>query len=580
MLQSKTEIIRRSIPEQSALSEDMPELLRRIYAARGINEEIELERELVNLPAPSEISGTEKAAELLQEHIHGSSRIMIIGDFDADGATSCALAVLALKAMGAEDVTYLVPNRFDFGYGLTPEIVDVALKHSPELIVTVDNGISSISGVEAANQAGVPVLVTDHHLPGHELPEASVIVNPNMHKEGLGKNLAGVGVLFYVLLALRTKLREQQWFLEQGINEPNLADFLDLVALGTVADVVPLDRINRILVHQGLRRIRAGLCRPGVSALFMSSGRNIEQAVASDLGFAIGPRLNAAGRLDDISLGIETLITDSVKVAEQGAFQLNSFNHQRREIEDEMRQQALEHLDSVDINSESELPFGLCIFNEQWHQGVIGILASRIKDRYHRPVIAFAEADEEWIKGSARSVPGVHIRDILDSIAAKHPDLINKFGGHAMAAGLTLLKQDLDNFSHAFDTEVRRHLDSDEIRGIIYSDGELSPTQISIETANLLRDAGPWGQNFPEPIFDGQFNLISWRIVGEKHLKMVLSTKTGEAIDAIAFNQGSNAPQNGEQLLTVAYRLGVNEYRGNRTIQMMVEHIEWLLPLD
>lgn len=577
MLQSKTEIIRRSLPEQYSLSEDIPELLRRIYLARGIRDDADLARELADLPAPSAITGTTQAADLLSEHIQSFNRILVIGDFDADGATSCALAVLALKAMGASNVTYLVPNRFEYGYGLTPEIVDVALKQLPDLIVTVDNGISSISGVAAANKAGVPVLVTDHHLPGSELPDAAVIVNPNLSAaDGIGQNLAGVGVLFYVLLALRARLREQQWFSYQSINEPNLADFLDLVALGTVADVVPLDRINRILVHQGVRRIRAGVCRPGIRALFNAAGRNIARAVASDMGFAIGPRLNAAGRLDDISLGIETLITDSAEKAEQGAFELNSFNHQRREIEDEMRQQALAHLESIDIESGSELPFGLCIFDEQWHQGVIGILASRIKDRYHRPVIAFALSDEQWIKGSARSVVGVHIRDVLDSVAAKHPDLISKFGGHAMAAGLTILRKDLERFSAAFDAEVRLHLDYDDIRGVVYSDGELSAPQINIETANLLREAGPWGQNYPEPVFDGRFELISSRIVGERHLKLVLSTETGVSIDAIAFNQGANRPKNGEQFLTAAYRLDVNEYRGNRDVQLIVEHLEWI----
>ncbi len=576
MLQSRTEIVRRLIPEESSLSEDIPDLLRRIYLARGVTEDADLTRELADLPMPCEISGTAEAAGLLHENIRSSNRILIIGDFDADGATSCALAMLALRAMGASDVDYLVPNRFEYGYGLTSEIVGVALKSSPDLIVTVDNGISSISGVAAANKAGVPVLVTDHHLPGAELPDAAVIVNPNLSKDGVGCNLAGVGVLFYVLMALRTRLREQRWFEERGIAEPNLADYLDLVALGTVADVVPLDRINRILVHQGLRRIRAGLCRPGIKALFVAAGRSFERVVASDLGFAIGPRLNAAGRLDDMSLGIETLVTDSIEVAERGAFELNNLNQHRREIEDEMRQQALAYLESIDLTSEAELPFGLCIFDEKWHQGVIGILASRIKDRYHRPVIAFALSDDQWIRGSARSVTGVHIRDVLDSVAAKHPELINKFGGHAMAAGLTLLHKDLDRFSQAFDTEVRLHLGYDDIRGIIHTDGELSPLQMNIETADLLRDAGPWGQNYPEPVFDGRFELINWRIVGEKHLKLVLSTDNGETIDAIAFNQGGNSPQDGEQIMIAAYRLDINEYRGNRSVQLIIEHLEWL----
>jgi single-stranded-DNA-specific exonuclease len=532
--------------------------------------------ELADLPAPPNIAGTAEAAELLHEHMLSGRRILIVGDFDADGATSCALAVSALKAMGAKDVTYLVPNRFEYGYGLTPEIVQVALKESPAIIMTVDNGISSVSGVEAANLAGVPVLVTDHHLPGSRLPDAAVLVNPNLHPDGVGHNLAGVGVLFYVLLALRTRLREHNWFDEQGIVEPNLAEFLDLVALGTVADVVPLDQINRILVQQGLRRMRAGLCRPGIKALFQAAGRNLERAVASDLGYAIGPRLNAAGRLDDMSLGIETLLSSTTADADRMAFELNSLNSQRREIEDDMRQQALALIENMDLNTETELPFGLCIFDEQWHQGVIGILASRIKDRFHRPVIAFAAADDTWIKGSARSVAGVHIRDVLDSIATQHPDLISKFGGHAMAAGLTLLQQDLDRFSNAFDAEVRRHLDRDDIRGIIHSDGELLPQQMDIETAELLCYAGPWGQGFPEPLFDGCFDLVNWRIVGERHLKMVVANANGAAIDAIAFNQGNRAPQNGEQRLKLAYRLDVNEFRGNRSIQLLVEYVEWL----
>ncbi len=576
MLQAKTEIVRRALPDQSSLSEDIPELLRRIYLARGVKEDAELALELADLPPPTMMAGTDAAADLLYQHIKDGCRILIVGDFDVDGATSCALAVLALRAMGANDVGYLVPNRFEYGYGLTPEIVAVAMTRSPDLMVTVDNGISSISGVAAAKMAGVPVLVTDHHLPGEALPDAAVIVNPNLHNDGIGQNLAGVGVLFYVLLALRAKLRAEGWFEEQSIVEPNLAEFLDLVALGTVADVVPLDRINRILVHQGLRRIRAGLCRPGIKALFREAGRNFERVAASDLGYAIGPRLNAAGRLDDMSLGIETLITDSTEMVDQGAFELNSLNSQRRDIEDEMRQQALANLESINLSAGDELPFGLCIFDEQWHQGVIGILASRIKDRFHRPVIAFAISDDDWIKGSARSVPGVHIRDVLDNIATRHPDLISKFGGHAMAAGLTLFKKDLDRFSSVFDQEIRLHLTQDDIRGIIHTDGELSPEQINIETAELLRDAGPWGQGFPEPLFDGLFHLISWRIVGERHLKMVLSANGSDAIDAIAFNQGNMAPENGEQHLKAAYRLDVNEFRGNKAIQLLIEHLEWI----
>jgi len=464
-----------------------------------------------------------------------NQRILVVGDFDADGATSCALAVLGLQALGAKQVEYLVPNRFEYGYGLTPEIVEVALEQSPDLLVTVDNGISSIAGVVTAGDAGVPVLITDHHLPGSELPDAKVIVNPNLSTgQGIGQNLAGVGVLFYVLLALRTRLREHNWFLEQGISEPNLAGFLDLVALGTVADVVPLDHINRILVHQGIRRIRAGHCRPGIKSLLKVAGRNMRQHVAADLGFAIGPRLNAAGRLKDMSLGIETMITDSTQQADQGAAQLDLLNRQRREIEEDMRLQATAHLESLQLQDETDLPFGLCIHNHAWHQGVIGILASRIKERYHRPVIAFAAAEDGWIKGSARSVPGLHIKDVLDHIAAKN-------------------------------------------RGVIHSDGELVPGQINLEVAQLLRDAGPWGQHFPEPVFDGRFTLVNCRVVGEKHLKLVLAMENSDQIvDAIAFNQADRMPTGNQQDLMAAYRLDINEFRGNRSVQMIIQHLEWL----
>jgi len=577
-MQSKTEIIRRATSGTEHLSEQIPPLLRRIYAARGVNSDEELVRELNHLPAPSELSGTAEAAELLHQAMRDSNRILIVGDFDADGATSCALAVLALKALGATNVSYLVPNRFEYGYGLTPEIVDVALKQSPDLLVTVDNGISSITGVAAANAAGVPVVVTDHHLPGKELPAAAVIVNPNLSTEaGIGKNLAGVGVLFYVLLALRTRLRDHDWFAKHAIKEPNLADYLDLVALGTVADVVPLDRINRILVHQGIRRIRAGHCRPGIKAILRVAGRNQQQHIAADMGFAVGPRLNAAGRLEDMSLGIETLITDSVQEAEQGAAELDLLNRQRREIEDDMRQQATAYLESLELEGESSLPFGLCIFKRDWHQGVVGILASRIKERYHRPVIAFAASEDGWIKGSARSVTGLHIRDILDSVAVNHPGLISKFGGHAMAAGLTLQEVNFEAFCSAFDHEVRQHLASEDIRGVIHSDGELPPEQINLELAQLLRDAGPWGQHFPEPVFDGEFKLVSSRVVGERHLKLVLTTESNNMLlDAIAFNQADRQPQHTQQQLKAAYRLDVNEFRGNRSCQLIIEYLEWL----
>lgn len=568
-------IAHRSVKSTPALDEvGLHPVLARIYAQRGINSAEQLEKGLPHLLPFTELSGIEQAAELLAKAITEQQRILIVGDFDCDGATSSALAMRALRMMGSKLVDYLVPNRFEYGYGLTPEIVAVAAEKQPDLIVTVDNGISSIEGVNAANDHNIRVLVTDHHLQGEELPQAAAIVNPNQHGDVFpSKNLAGVGVIFYVMLALRAQLREENWFQQRGLPEPNLATLLDLVALGTVADVVPLDHNNRILVAQGLARIRQGHCCPGISALIKVGKRDQKNLVASDLGFALGPRLNAAGRLEDMSVGIECLLTDDADRAAELARQLDSLNVERRHIENEMKDEAMHILDAMELDEE-DLPVGLCLFESHWHQGVVGILASRIKDRLHRPVIVFAQSDETTIKGSARSVQGLHIRDALDAVAARHPGLLSKFGGHAMAAGLTLEADQFDRFCVAFDEEVKRHLGPEDLHREILSDGVLGGDELDLSLAETLRAGGPWGQGFPEPLFDGIFEVINRRIVGERHLKLVLQpTDSDQSIDAIAFNTvDDDWPATVEQV-ELAYHLDVNEFNGRRTAQLMVEHI-------
>ncbi len=552
---------------------DLPPLLTRIYAARGVANAIELEKGLARLLPTHLLKGMDAAVQLLAHALEQRQRILIVGDFDADGATASCVGILGLRMLGAAHVDYLVPNRFDYGYGLTPEIVAVALERQPDLLVTVDNGISSLEGVAAAQAAGLKVLVTDHHLPGAELPTADAIVNPNQPGcEFPSKALAGVGVMFYVLLALRAHLRSNGWFAQQGIAEPNLAELLDLVALGSVADVVPLDANNRILVHQGLARIRAGRARPGLQAILDVARRDHRRLVSTDLGFIVGPRLNAAGRLDDISLGIECLLCEDADGALQRAQQLEQLNQDRKHIEQGMQREALVQLKDLSLDN---LPFGLCLFEPEWHQGVIGILASRMKERYHRPVIAFADAGAGQLKGSARSIPGLHIRDALDAVAARFPELISKFGGHAMAAGLTLQAVHYEAFAKAFDAEVRRQLTADDLTGRIYSDGCLAAHEFDMQLAQQLRHAGPWGQRFPEPLFHGDFKIISQRLVGEKHLKLVLqSAQNAPALDAIAFNIDLDVwPNPTISHAQVAYTLDINEFRGNQSLQLMVSSI-------
>lgn len=580
----KKSIVRREMDLSTLeLADSTHPILKRVYAARGVSQQKDILRELKGLVPASELMGIEAAVDLLVDAIRNQKRILIVGDFDVDGATSSVLGVLALRAMGAEQVSYLVPNRFEYGYGLTPEIVEAAVSHSPagapELLITVDNGIASLDGVELAKQKGWKVLVTDHHLAADQLPVADAIVNPNQPGCNFpSKSLAGVGVIFYVMTALRTKLRELKWFEQQSIVEPNMTQFLDLVALGTVADVVPLDRNNRILVHHGLKRIRAGYCRPGIKSLVEVSKRKLNRLIASDLGFSLGPRLNAAGRLDDMSRGIECLLTDNVWQSKELALELDALNHDRKKIEEGMRLSALESLEKISLD-ENDLPYGLCLFDESWHQGVIGIVASRIKERYNRPVIAFAVSGEDGveIKGSARSVSGFHIKDALDAICKRQPTLMKKYGGHAMAAGMTLDKENLQIFEKAFDEEVRSHLKADDLKGEIQSDGELEEEDFSLTLAQELRDAGPWGQTFPEPLFDGEFKIIQQRIVGEKHLKLVLGfVQSDRIIDAIAFNVDLKQWPSKAATARIAYRLDINEFRDRQTVQLMVEHLEAL----
>ena len=552
---------------------DLPPLLTRLYAARGVQSAAELDKGLARLIPYQQLKGVDAAVELLVDALEKGQRILYVGDFDADGATASSVGVLALRMLGAAWVDYLVPNRFEYGYGLTPEIVAVALEKRPELLVTVDNGISSIDGVAAAKAAGLRVLVTDHHLPGPELPAADAIVNPNQPGcEFPSKAMAGVGVIFYVMLALRARLRERGWFAARGIAEPNLAELLDLVSLGSVADLVPLDANNRILVHQGLARIRAGRARPGLRALLEVAGRDCRRITSTDLGFILGPRLNAAGRLDDMSLGIELLLCEDESLARDMAVQLDQLNQDRKAIEQGMQREALAQLKELPVE---EMPFGLCLFDPEWHQGVIGILASRLKERYHRPTIAFADAGDGTLKGSARSVPGFHIRDALDAVAARHPGLISKFGGHAMAAGLSLPQEHFGAFAAAFDAEVRRQLDEDDLTGRLLSDGQLGAEEFHLELARALRQAGPWGQHFPEPLFHGIFQIVQQRVVGERHLKLVLKTECGSLqLDAIAFNIDRDIwPNPTVRWAEVAYKLDVNEFRGNESVQLMVAHI-------
>jgi len=568
-------IVRRARVDDNHLPATLSPLLKQIYASRGSTAE-DCELVLARLLRPDSMKGLPQAANIIADAIRDNRSILIMGDFDVDGATSTCVCMLALKMMGATKLDYLIPNRFDFGYGLSPEIVQVAHSKGAELLITVDNGISSIEGVASAKSLGMQVVITDHHLPGQMIPDADAIVNPNqIGCSFASKSLAGVGVAFYLMSALRSELRARNWYQERGIAEPNLGQLLDIVALGTVADVVALDTNNRILVEAGLQRVRAGRCRAGITALLEVAKRNPSRIVASDFGFAVGPRLNAAGRLDEMALGVETLLCDDMVTARRMAAELDELNSERRELESGMQQEALKILAKVGLNPET-LPWGIALFQEDWHQGVIGILASRIKDRYHRPVIAFADVGNGEIKGSARSIKGLHMRDLLELINSRHPGMILKFGGHAMAAGLSLKRVDFAKFEAAYDLGVREMLKPEQLTGELLSDGDLIPQDMNLSIALELRNAGPWGQAFPEPMFDGYFKVIQQRIVGDKHLKLVLETECGHTmLDAIAFNVDMTTwPDATVQHAHVVYKLDVNEFRGNQTLQLMVEQIE------
>jgi len=568
-------VIRREMNFAGAQFKDLHPLLQRLYQSRGIDSESQISRELPDLIPYQDLLNIQEAAARIAHAVQTDRRILIVGDFDTDGATSTVLAIKALQAMGAHQVDFLVPNRFVYGYGLSPGIVDLAYQEKkPDLIVTVDNGISSLEGVTRARNLGIEVIVTDHHLPGERVPEGAVIVDPNQPGDRFAsKCIAGVGVIFYVMLAVRARLEDQQWFTTHNIPRPNMGHYLDLVALGTIADVVPLDKNNRILVHQGLRRIRSGSTHLGILALLHIANRHPSRIQAVDLGFVLGPRLNAAGRLEDMSLGIHCLLAESPIQAKQLAERLDELNCERRALEAQMQQEAFDIVQNLKIGK--KLPLGLCIYDETWHQGVVGLVASRIKEKFHRPVIAFALSDDGLLKGSARSIANLNIRDVLEKIAVRYPNLINKFGGHAMAAGLTLDPKDFGKFSEVFSETVTEEIGQNELCHKLYTDGPLNEDEFTFEVAEILRFGGPWGPGFPEPLFDGEFKLINQRLVGRRHLKMVLQAPGNDQyLDAIAFNIDLNQwPNYDRATIRLAYRMDINEYRGRKKLQLVVEEI-------
>lgn len=571
-------IKRRELPSPLPQLDNLPDIIQKIYAGRGITNIEQIKRSAGELLPLQTMSGLDQAAVLLHENVQQQRRVLIVGDFDADGATSTALMMLGLRKLGFQNVDYKVPNRFEYGYGLSPQLAQDIVQQGTDLVITVDNGISCLPGIDIVKQAGIQVIVTDHHLPGRALPNADVIVNPNQPDcEFASKNLAGVGVAFYLLLACRSYFRQQNYF--TNLPEPNLAELLDLVALGTVADVVPLDSNNRILVHQGLARIKKGICRPGIKAILQLANKDAAKARASDFGFVIGPRLNAAGRLDDMSYGIRSLLTEDYGQALKMAEDLNSLNNERKEIEQGMRIEAESAVNTISITS-GDLPNGICVYEENWHQGVIGIVAGRVKDKFYRPTIAFAQGDQDAdgnfeLKGSARSIQGVHIRDVLDEVNTRHPNVILKFGGHAMAAGLSIKEHNLAAFKQAFDTVVLQHLSEEVLTQVTLTDGPLPSECLTMDFCHLLETAGPWGQGFAEPTFDNNFEIISQRLVGGKHLKLVLTNQDGIVIDGIQFNVDLNVwPDPTIKHVHVVYQLDINEFRGNSSLQLIIREME------
>ncbi|WP_292415117.1 MULTISPECIES: single-stranded-DNA-specific exonuclease RecJ [unclassified Methylophaga] len=569
-------IQQRTTEDLSALPNDWPECIRKIMAARGIKKADELTFDLAELPKPSEMLGMEAAVTLLIQALQQQWRVMIVADFDSDGATSCAVMMRGLRMMGLQQIDFTVPNRFVHGYGLTTELLnEIAAEDQPDLLITVDNGIASLDGVALAKQRGMQVLITDHHLAAEQLPQADAIVNPNQPDDNFpSKMLAGVGVAFYVLLGLRQGLRDINWFELQKLAEPRLVELLDLVALGTVADVVPLDRLNRTLVDLGLKRMRQGRACAGIRALLQIAGKDLERLSAQDLGFAIAPRLNAAGRMEDMGLGIDTLLTDNFAMAQQAAQLLDQINLERRSVEQGMQLEALAMLEKLQLNETSQAT-AYCLYEESWHQGVIGLLASRIKEKLHRPVIVFAPGEPGEIKGSARSITGVHIRDVLVNVAAKYPDLILRFGGHAMAAGLTLKQNDFSLFEQAFREAIQLAADPTVFERALYSDGELSAQEMNMQLAEQLPVLAPWGQAFPEPQFHGQFVLQNYRHVGQQsdHLRLTIKLDDGREITAMAFRQTAPVWLQIGQKVGLHYRLDVNEFRQTKSLQLLVDNI-------
>lgn len=570
-------IKRREIPVGNSVSTHP--LLDRLYRARHIKNTKELDRTLKSMLNPNQLYGIDQAVNLLVEAYQQQQKIVIVGDFDADGATSTALSVLALRQLGFSDVDYLVPNRFEQGYGLSIPVAEMAIEKGVQLLMTVDNGVSSFEGIAFLKEKGIRVLVTDHHLPPETLPPADAIVNPNLSQCHFpSKSLAGVGVAFYLMLAVRAKFRELGIFTAE--TQPHFTDLLDLVALGTIADVVPLDQNNRILAYQGLMRIRARRCRPGIIALAEVANRNVEQFTSSDLGFCIGPRLNAAGRLDNMSIGVELLLANEMSKARELALDLDQLNQTRKEIEAGMKLEAIKICQNLTALFK-ELPYGITLYQPDWHQGVLGIVSSRVKDQYHRPVIAFTQDGEGILKGSARSIEGLHMRDVLERIHSQHPNMILKFGGHAMAAGLSIREEYFADFQHLFNQTVADWLDEEHLQGVIWTDGELNSNEFNLETAELIKSVGTWGQGFPEPCFDGEFKILDQRAIGQNknHLKMLLEPKQGGVLlDAIAFNINTRLyPDLSIKQARLAYKLDINEFRGNRSLQLLVDYIE---PID
>jgi single-stranded-DNA-specific exonuclease len=575
-------IQRRLAQPSPSLAPDLHPVISSIYAGRGIDDIQQIKRKASELLPVSSLKGIDNACLVLDDALNAQSHITIVGDFDADGATSTALMMIGLRKLGFNNVAYIVPNRFDYGYGLSVELARDIVATGTDLIITVDNGISCLAGVQIAKDAGIKVIVTDHHLPGRELPNADAIVNPNQPDCIFeSKNLAGVGVAFYLLLGFRAFLRNKGWFEQQQIAPPNLAELLDIVALGTVADVVKLDPNNRILVHQGLARIKSGQCRPGIRALLAMSNKDLSKVTSADFGFVIGPRLNAAGRLDDMSYGIRCLLEEDYGQALRMAEDLNDLNNERKDIEQSMRTDAEQIVNQLTL-AEQQVPNGLCVYKADWHQGVIGIVAGRLKEKFYRPTIAFAQGEEKQgqreLKGSARSIPGIHIRDLLDEVNTQNPGVILKFGGHAMAAGLSIHESKLADFEHAFNEVLGRHLTPDVLTQVILTDGELPDECFSIEFCHLLDQAGPWGQGFAEPTFDGEFEVIKQRIVGNKHLKLVLCNQSGQVLDGIHFNADLSVwPNSAIGKVQAVYQLDINEFRGNTSVQLLIRELAPIL---